>query len=383
MVSHVILKVVQRCNLDCSYCYVYNRGDDSWKTRPPVVSDQVLTRLAERIDEHARRHELDQFTIELHGGEPLLLGRRRMQELVERLRSGVSAATLHFSMQTNGLLLDRDWIALLARHQVTFGISLDGPPALADRFRVMRQGRGGSTQQLLDIVRQLRRDGPLFDQLFGGCLCVVNPEADGGELVDWFVDNGFDAFDFLLPDGNILNPPQGWTGAAPYRRFLLSAFERWYAMGARAPRIRKFELMMTGLMGGRVYLDSLGGDLSRMCVVESDGSIGLSDVARICGGDYSQDVLNLFEHPLDAHVPRYRIAEVQQVCRTCRQCPHLASCGGGYLPHRFDGVHFDNPSIYCEALYALSERMTQALRADLPPRLQPGLPSYPPRMGVV
>ena len=27
-VNLVILKVVQTCNLNCTYCYVYNRGDE-------------------------------------------------------------------------------------------------------------------------------------------------------------------------------------------------------------------------------------------------------------------------------------------------------------------------------------------------------------------
>jgi uncharacterized protein len=373
VVNQVILKIVQRCNLDCTYCYVYNRGDDSWKTRPPVISERVLLRLAERINEHCRRHQLSSFTVELHGGEPLLIGKRKMQALLTLLRSRVDAAHLRFTMQTNGLLLDSGWIDLLARNQVSFGISLDGPPALADQQRILRKDRSGSTQPLLDIIAQLRSEGPLFDQLFGGCLCVVNPQCDGGELVDWFVAQGFDAFDFLLPDGNRLNPPQGWTGVAPYRRFLLSAFERWHGLGARAPRIRKFELMMSGLLGGKVFLDALGGDLRLLCVVESDGSIGVSDVTRICGGEYANDVLNIFDHALDEHVRRYRIDEVQQVCATCRACPHLASCGGGYLPHRFNGIHFANPSIYCEALYALSERMTQLLREQLPAQLLAGM----------
>ncbi|XHO07922.1 hypothetical protein ACEQUB_p01169 (plasmid) [Ralstonia syzygii] len=377
VVNQAILKVVQRCNLDCTYCYVYNRGDDSWKTRLPVISDRVIDKFAERINEHCARFALQSFTIEIHGGEPLLLGKRRMREMVDRLRSQVDATHLRFTMQTNGLLLDSEWIDLLARLEVFFGISLDGPPEYADRYRIMRKGRGGSTQKLLDVIRGLRQDGPLFDQLLGGCLCVVNPDIDGGELVDWFVGNGFNSFDFLLPDGNRLNLPQGWSGPGPYKRFLLSAFERWYAMGSRAPRIRKFELMMGGLMGGKVFLDALGGDLRLLCVVESDGTIGVSDVARICGGEYANDVLNIFDHALDEHVHRYRIDEVQKVCDTCRACPYLASCGGGYLPHRFNGIHFANPSIYCEALYALSDRMMQALRDDLPPALREAMEATP------
>ena len=370
VVNQVILKVVQRCNLDCTYCYVYNRGDDSWKTRLPVVSDQVIHQLAERINQHCRRHTLLSFTIEIHGGEPLLLGKRRMRAIVDSLRSRVDATHLRFTMQTNGLMLDSEWIDLLSHLEVSFGISLDGPPEFADRHRIMRKDRTGSTQNLLDIIRGLRHEGPIFDQLFGGCLCVVNPDIEGSRLVDWFVDNGFNSFDFLLPDGNRLNPPQGWTGPEPYKRFLLSAFERWYSLGSKAPRIRKFELMMGGLMGGKVLLDALGGDLRLLCVVESDGTIGVSDVTRICGGEYAKDVLNIFDNELDERVHRYRIDEVQKVCTTCRACPHLASCGGGYLPHRFNGIHFANPSIYCDALYALSDRMTQALYDDLPPALR-------------
>ena len=32
-----VLKVVSRCNLNCSYCYVYNKGDSTWRTRPVLM----------------------------------------------------------------------------------------------------------------------------------------------------------------------------------------------------------------------------------------------------------------------------------------------------------------------------------------------------------
>jgi uncharacterized protein len=364
-VGQVILKVAQRCNLNCTYCYVYNRGDDSWSRRPPVISDRVVEQLAHRINEHCAAYGLSGFTIEIHGGEPLLIGRKRMRRVVEILET-MCEGTIRFEMQTNGLLLDEEWLDLLSEKGINFGISIDGPPAIADRRRILRLDGSGSTQRILDTIARLRAAGPAFDELFGGALCVVNPELHGGELVDWFVDHGFDSFDFLLPDGNRVNLPQDWTGPEPYRRFLLEAFDRWYEMGEDAPHVRKFELMLGALMGGRVQLDSLGGDLRLLCVIESDGSIGVSDVARICGGPYSEDQVNIFDHPLDQHIPTYRIEEIQQLCDTCTTCPHAASCGGGYLPHRFDGVGFANPSIYCDALYALSERMTTVLRRDLP-----------------
>jgi len=364
----IVLKVVQRCNLNCTYCYVYNRGDDSWKSRPPIITDAVVDQLAARIVAHCARHGLNAFVIELHGGEPLLLGKRRMQRLIDTLRARTAPITLRFILQTNGLLLDQEWLALFDRNAMSFGISLDGPPEVADRFRIQRNGRG-STQKLLDKIRTLRAAGPDFDRLMGSILCVVNPALHGGKLVQWFIDNGFDAFEFLLPDGNYANYPQGWTGVAPYRRFLLEAFDAWYALGSHAPQIRLFEMMMLGFMGIKSPLDALGGDLRRLCVVESDGSIGISDVVRMCGGEFANDKLNIFRHPLDLHASVYQLSQLQRPCAQCQACPHLASCGGGYLPHRFDGSGFDHPSIYCQALYALAERMLRAIRRDLPPTL--------------
>ena len=361
----VVLKVVQRCNLNCDYCYVYNRGDDSWKSRAPVVSQLVIETLADRIREHCATHDLKRFVVELHGGEPLLLGKARMQRLIDTLRARAKPVDLRFLLQTNGLLLDSEWLALFDKNDVSFGMSLDGPPEVNDRHRVFANG-SASTRRLLEVVRGLRAEGPLFDRLLGGVLAVIDPAANGGDLVRWFASEGFRSFEFLLPDGTYRNYPPGWTGAAPYRRFLIEAFGAWYSMGRDAPRIRLFEMMMLGLMGQPTTLDALGGDIRKLCVIESDGSIGISDVVRICGRDYAYDRLNIFEHGLDVHAAYHSLDRIQRACDQCQACPAFKACGGGYLPHRHDGVSFDNPSIYCEALYGLSRRMLEELQAGLP-----------------
>ena len=288
-----------------------------------------------------------------------------MGSLIATLRKEAAPVELQLLLQTNGLLLDEDWFRLFVEHKVGVGVSLDGPPEIADKSRVYRNGRG-STNDLLNNLARLRSSSPLFQQLNFGYLCVINPAIHGGKLVRWFLEQSITSVDLLLPHGNYVNPPDDWKGVEEYARFLIEAYDEWYRLDAMAPDIRLFELMTLGHLGVRPKLDALGGDLNNLCVIESDGSIGVTDVLRFIGGEFSQDQINISDHPLDSRTETYSIDELQKPGRTCRECPQFVACGGGYLPHRFDGRTFRNPSIYCEALYGLSERIFANLRQTLP-----------------
>jgi uncharacterized protein len=50
----------------------------------------------------------------------------------------------------------------------------------------------------------------------------------------------------------------------------------------------------------------------------------------------------------------------------CRQCKFMNVCGGGYLPHRFSKNNgYDNPSVYCNDLYAMFENVDEVLQRHL------------------
>ena len=223
----------------------------------------------------------------------------------------------------------------------------------------------GSTKALADTLRRLH-DLPSFSRTFGGALCVVSdPTYCPKRILSWLGELGIKRMDFLLPDANSANLPPGWPGAAPFAQFLLKAWDAWMELGDRSPKIRMFEYMLCGLAGEPVTLDSLGGPLEGLCVVESDGSIGVSDVARICA-PLSLDKINIFTHSLDARRDAYDLARLQVLSQQCQSCSYLTACHGGYLPHRFDGNSFENPSIYCEALYQVAERIFQAVSTVVP-----------------
>jgi uncharacterized protein len=44
----------------------------------------------------------------------------------------------------------------------------------------------------------------------------------------------------------------------------------------------------------------------------------------------------------------------------------MNACGGGHLPHRFSKKNgYDNPSVYCDDLYAMFENMQYVLEGHL------------------
>ena len=83
--------------------------------------------------------------VALHGGEPMLAGREWIGWFLEETTRRVSTTagvSLNLGLQTNGTLLDRDWVELLGRFDVLLGISCDGPPELHDSARRDFLGRG-------------------------------------------------------------------------------------------------------------------------------------------------------------------------------------------------------------------------------------------------
>src|SRR5579859_2613351 len=120
-----ILKVHSRCNLSCSYCYVYEMADQAWRHMPKRMSWAITGKAIDRIAEHAEEHGLVSVNVILHGGEPLLAGAEWLSDLVERLRARVSAQ-VNVSLQTNGTLLDRPMLKTLKSLRVRVGVSLDG-----------------------------------------------------------------------------------------------------------------------------------------------------------------------------------------------------------------------------------------------------------------
>ncbi|ONI89230.1 radical SAM protein [Saccharothrix sp. ALI-22-I] len=360
-----VLKVHSRCNLACDYCYVYELADQRWRSRPRVMSPEIVAHTAERVAEHVRGHGLSEVEVVLHGGEPLLAGRAAIESLVSRFRS-VVPAEVRFTVQTNATLLDREFLELFSSLGVRVGVSVDGTPEAHDRHRVRPDGTGSwaAVRAALESLRS-------FPAVYGGLLCVVDVRHDPVRTYESLLEFSPPAVDFLLPHGNWSAPPPGRAADAlstPYADWLIAVFDDWY--GKPRTRVRLFDELLAVLLGGRSGVEGIGLSPSGQVVVETDGSIEASDILASSSPAASATGLHVARDAFDAalELPEVRAGRsgLAGLSGECRRCPVVRVCGGGLRAHRFrEGAGFDRPSVYCRDLARLIGHVRSRVAADL------------------
>jgi len=370
-----ILKIAGRCNLNCSYCYVYNKGDLSYRTQPKVMPRRVVDATIIALRNYCSDFDIERVHLLFHGGEPLLAGEDFFRYFVATANAELLPATVPvFSMQTNGTLLDQRWLDLLRSLEVGFGISLDGPEEVNDANRVDHRGRG-SYARVRRAIELILKDGRLED-LFGGLLTVIDLDADPVELYRHHRELGVHSLDFLLPDGHHDNPPPGVRAGAtdaPYADWLIRLFDAWLRDGDASFQIRIFENILDMILGANPAsaTDSIGGAQNGIVVIESDGTIEPVDVLKICGDRFTKTdfsvVTSAISDAYQSDLIRIYQAGARALCQTCRTCPIASVCGGGYLPHRYSRANgFDNPSVYCRDLTRLILHIREKVALAIP-----------------
>jgi uncharacterized protein len=358
-IDSLVLKIAERCNLNCSYCYMYQHEDKSYLGRPRFISDEVFDQLLVRICEYCDKRAPHRMSLSLHGGEPTLIGADRLDRLGSRARHVLGERLADISMQTNATLVDDRLIDVLRRHQILVGVSLDGPADIHDTFRVDHAGRGSHAATVRGL-RLLNEAG-----LLHGVLCVINPGASGVDIYRYFRCLGIKRINFLLPEvtHDSKNRLYGHFGETPVADYLIPIFEEWFAEDDPGVKIRVFWELLGLMMGGPGDSDAFGNPLMNYLVIETDGTIQACDALRVCEEGIASSGLTLFAHGFDdLHLGLplvHRVVhEGMPLSAKCQLCPEKAICGGGYLPHRYARANgFDNPSAWCSDILKLLAHM--------------------------
>jgi uncharacterized protein len=365
-IDTVLLKVASRCNLDCTYCYVYHLGDESWRSQPKRFSDETQVLIAHELGSLMRTQGRP-FSIVFHGGEPLLMGKRRLEFFFSQLRAELGYRC-GISVQTNGILINEAFLDICSLHDVTLSVSLDGPALVHDRFRIDLRRRPTHAKVVAGIETLKAHSN--VKRLFSGILAVVDPTSDPNAIYDYFKELGVPSVDFLYRDGNHTVLPYGKASAnsLEYGKWMCAILDR-YVSDATPFRIRMLDDMMKLILGGQGVKEGVGLTDYGILVIDTDGSIKKNDTLKSSPpGDSFESHWELATHSLSEIVasPEFQAYHRAQrpTSALCQPCPVLKVCGGGMVTHRFkQGSGYDNPTVFCADQLRLIAQMKKHVAA--------------------
>lgn len=317
------------CNLRCRYCFYLKKCALYPDTPRPRMTDAILEQMVKSyMAVGPARH-----SFAWQGGEPTLMGVdffRRATDLQKRY--GRNGATVSNGLQTNGTLIDDDLARHFAAYNFLLGVSLDGPEAIHDVYRLTVDGRG-SHRDVLRGIGILKRHNVEFNIL---TLVSQANVRKAKEVYAYLLDQGFLYHQYIEcvefdEDGRLL--PFSLTGEA-WGEFLCEIFDTWFASDTRRVSIRLFDSILERLVNGVANVCVMGTNCMQYLVVEHNGDVYpcdfyVQDDLRL-GNVMRDDWATLWGHERFA---RFGAAKARWHAG-CTACPYLQFCAGDCQRHR-------------------------------------------------
>ena len=349
----IILKVVERCNINCDYCYYFNKNDLSWKDRPIFISKEVVENFASFLSQGIEELKIPHARVTFHGGEPLMLGKERFSDMCSIILQKCHKKVF-FSIQTNGILIDVDWLEIFKKFDISVGLSLDGPQEYHDKHRVSKKGRG-TYQKVIEKLDLLRSDEFFVEKNKISILGVISPEFCAKKIYDHFKSLNLSRFDLLLPDnchGSLADEE-----AIVYGKFFCDLFDSWRF--DEKIKIRFFDRVLSGFFKNFNGSDFVGAKSESKGIpaltVYSNGNIAPADdlrnVAECLMSTGLNVCFNTLKETVESEKIKFVFVESNKMPDLCSECCWVNVCHGGYYVHRYSKErHFNNPSVYCSGL---------------------------------
>jgi uncharacterized protein len=343
--SAVYFNPTERCNFNCTYCYLPEEMRRYGKTMTPDELCDGLQRLADYFQ--TTLPEGDKAQIIFHGSEPMM-AREAVFAGIERFRD-----RFQFGIQTNATLLDDEAISFLTAKGVGIGISLDAPTAdIADRTRKNWQGTG-AFNHIVKVMEKLA-PYPAFNVITTVTRLNVHTLAD---MVDFYHNHGVGVVMF----NPVRCTQQGGQDLKPGNGELVEAFchalDRTYKLFEKTGQklvVANFANVLAGIIGptGRRLMCDISPCGGGRCFFAVSANGGIFPCSEFIGFPEFQGG-NLFQRNLDAvlksrplEAVRTRKVETIDPCSTCAirhfcgaPCPAEVKVVTGTL---------NAPSPYCE-----------------------------------
>ena len=339
---NLIIKMTNACNFACSYCSV---GDPSKVTNLNVESIKKFFDGCKELLEYKKDNSL---TILWHGGEPLLRDIALYRELQDYAINKLKGIDIKFSIQTNGSLINDEWIKFFKEYDIVPGISLDGYKELHDINRMDKLGNP-TFDKVMESILLLKNNG-----ITPGLLMVLNTcnSIDIDKLYDFIINNGCSIkIHSIFPAGRATEREDLTLLFSKYVDILIELFKK-SIKEERSVVIDPLSSLLTSIINECSAVEcSYSGTCGKnfICLHE-DGEVsfcGRNDATRILmyGSIRDNTPLELY---LSAQAKMIRNRAVYIKENGCAECNYFSLCHGGcpFEAYLYSG-NIEAKYIYC------------------------------------
>lgn len=337
------------CNLDCSYCFYLEKEHFYPDKQRFLMRDEVLE-LYVKQNIAAEKSSTVLFTWQ--GGEPTLRGLDFYRKAFALQNTYANGKTIQNSLQTNGVLLNREWCEFLSEAGFMVGISLDGPKEIHDAARVDKQGRPtfDAVMQGIALLKQYKIE-------FNVLVTVTHHVAQHPQQVYQFLKSeGITHIQFnpvveRIP--NTENQRQGLHFANPkatealrvspysvapheYGQFLITIFDEWVRKDVGNIYVMNFEWALAAWLRLPANVCLFTQNCGRALIIEHNGDVYSCD--HFMYPEYF--LANLQDTSLQAIAntdkqQHFGTAKFDTLPKDCRECDYLFACYGECPKNRF------------------------------------------------
>lgn len=154
----ITLQMTQQCNFRCEYC-PYSGGYVNREHSNKKMSLSIAFKGIDFIINHSKNSK--SIAIGFYGGEPLIEF-KAIKKCIEYAEKKAEGKIVHFTMTTNGSLLNDEIIEFLSEHNVNLIISLDGPEEIQNIHRKLAINNKGSFEKVIKNIINLKERYPDF-----------------------------------------------------------------------------------------------------------------------------------------------------------------------------------------------------------------------------
>ena len=349
------------CNMACGYCFYLEKAGLFSESKVHRMSLEILEEMIRQVCRDGSKN----ISFGWQGGEPTLMGLPFYQKAVEFQQRYGRGQSVGNGLQTNGILIDKDWAKFLKEYNFLVGLSLDGPEHVHNHYRLMRGGNG-TWDKVVDHGKLM-----LDAEVAVNALTVVNdysvqfPE----EIYEFHKGLGL-TFQQYIPC--VETDPHDPKIAAPFSvspekfgEFLCTLFDLWmndFKDNVPTTSIRHFDSVFYSYVGMPPPECTLLPECGIYVVVEHDGGVYSCDFfvepEWKLGNIMDGNLIDFLNSERQLKFGRMK-STLPDPCKTCKW---LKYCWGGCTKDRIRDQQDNNLSHFCKSYQMFYEHADQRLQ---------------------